>query len=197
MSIQLVTDAKAQAVQALSNVDAALLTSLLQAASAFVEHYCDRSFLSAAYTETISGKGTHVLYLRQRPVTAITSVVITDSSGATETVPASDYALRAEAARLELLPYFVGIYGTFPPGRLNVAVAYTAGYAVGSIPDDLQEAVIQVTLQMHGLSNRKDAAIASETLGTYSVSYADLASGVAVTPLIAELLNPYKNFNAL
>jgi hypothetical protein len=50
---------------------------------------------------------------------------------------------------------------------------------------------------MHGLSNRKDAAIASETLGTYSVSYADLSSGVAVTPLIAELLNPYKNFNAL
>lgn len=58
----------------------ALYTVLADAASKAVKTYTDRDFESATYTEYYNGSGTHLLILRQRPVTSVTSVHV-DATG--------------------------------------------------------------------------------------------------------------------
>tara|TARA_R100000808_G_C2141633_1_gene149457 strand:+ start:205 stop:1080 length:876 start_codon:yes stop_codon:yes gene_type:complete len=51
--------------------DDRLLTELLDAATDRIEHFCQRTFVSASYKEFVSGSGTGTLLLQNYPVTAI------------------------------------------------------------------------------------------------------------------------------
>lgn len=46
----------------------------IQEISFWFEHWCNRIFANQSYTEYYNGSGTQHLYLRQRPVTAITNI---------------------------------------------------------------------------------------------------------------------------
>ena len=58
---------------------------------------------------------------------------------------------------------------TFPKGKQNVFVAYTGGYS--TIPDDLQQACIEVAQQLHQQISQ-DANLRAESLGDYSYTLA-------------------------
>jgi len=117
--------------------DDALLSGLITAISAFMATYCSRVFQSAGYQETYSGDftGRHRLTLRQFPVTAVSSLSISGLS-----IPASPDGVQPgyvwDEYGIDLIGYL------FWPGRGNIAVSYTAGYA--EIPADLSQACAEL-----------------------------------------------------
>lgn len=80
------------------------------------------------------------------------------------------------------------LYGRFPRGHLNVRVDYTAGFAV--IPDDLQEACVQMTLDLYnsGLVNQ---TMKSGGLGPYRFEINSLAG--AMSTKVKGLISYYKD----
>lgn len=72
--------------------------------------------------------------------------------------------------------------GGFNAGIRNVVVAYTAGYA--TIPDDLQDACLELVMYFYDLSKR-DSTLQSEKIGNYSY-VVDLQIGRA-TQILAGL----------
>ena len=69
-------DVKAYLGGDLQSNDDAVLSRLISAASAFFVTACARPILSQSYSEFYDGKGNGRLYLRQTPVTGVTSLSI-------------------------------------------------------------------------------------------------------------------------
>jgi hypothetical protein len=117
-----------------STADDALLTRLISAASRFILGYLDRPVLLAQpYAETRDGLGNRTLLLRQWPVVSIASLTVDGNL-----VPAVAAGLSAAGWLLDGWdgwsagqPQALSLIGyAFPRGRQNVAIGYTAGYAV-------------------------------------------------------------------
>jgi hypothetical protein len=118
--------------------DDALLARLITDVSGAIAAYLGRPSLTPhAFAERLDGDGKTRLYLRHYPVLAITSLVIGHQSVAAA-VPAVGAALCENGYLLEpwdgLPPgrlQALDVFGTaFHKGRQNVAVSYSAGYAV-------------------------------------------------------------------
>jgi hypothetical protein len=117
-----------------SGTDDALLTRLISAASRFIMGYLDRpTLLSQPYAETRDGLGGRMLLLRQWPVTSVTSLTVDGNlippvsltgSAAGWLLDGWDGWTAGQPQALSLLGY------AFPRGLQNVAIGYTAGYAV-------------------------------------------------------------------
>jgi hypothetical protein len=88
---------------------------------------------------TLDTHGEEDVFLPQRPVTAVTSVVTRDRGSSTTTTRTlnTDYEVRGDRLR------WVGI-GTWP---YEVTVTYDHGYA--AIPDDVKGATLAVAAEIH------------------------------------------------
>lgn len=125
-------------------VSSSLTTSYIERkinqATEMIEGYTQRRFLSTTYTnEEYDGTGELALVLRQRPVTALTSLqarstVLNDSSD-WDSIPSDQYFLDSSAGVIRGVTSF---WGTTNRWR----VTYTAGYT--TIPADLREAAAQL-----------------------------------------------------
>lgn len=101
-----------------------LLARLITAASRFVASYLQRNIQPKQYADVYNGTGQDQLFLRNRPVISVSSVVI----GGTVTVPPSTPApLGYGFVSDDTSVYMVGGAGCFPRGYQNVAVTYRAG----------------------------------------------------------------------
>jgi hypothetical protein len=81
-------------------------------------------------------------------------------------------------------------------GSGNVKVSYTAGYAPGAIPADLQQAVNSLTIWLNYTRKRGGYPAQSESLGDYSVSLAVQALSQGQIPemgTIRQLLAKYRD----
>ena len=178
----------------------AQLDVLRSGAEALIKSYTNRDLESATYTEYYSGNNTYTLVLRNKPVTAITSVHVdatgnfgqytgtpTPFASATQLTYGTDCVLDYDEGSSQstsgilyrlnttwpVMPQ-VSIWGTLvreiSPLRGNVKVVYTAGYT--AIPDDLQYAVCYLVSYM-----RRTAALGgplqSERIGDYSYQLFD------------------------
>lgn len=139
--------------------DDALLTRMLDAATASMEQYMARKILSASYTERRNGTGGNVLTLRNRPVTAVSSVVSDGMTLAISDGKATGYMFDDSAL------YYIG--NAFSRGMQNVTVAYTAGYA--SAPADLVQACIEIVGAKY--KERDRIGIQSKGLAGESISF--------------------------
>lgn len=149
------------------------LQTLMNQASAVVKEYIGRDIESATYTEFYDGDGYRDIGLRQRPVTAITSVWIDpegyygDGSGSFTTsdlqVAGEDYAL----VRNNLTLSKTGLlrWGRWPRGTGNIKVTYVGGYT--TVPADIQLAVHQVAAWIRKTAEHGGSSLASENLGDY------------------------------
>lgn len=165
MALVLTTVARARRKAAFAAVSEEVVADFLQAAEDWVQSYCDRSFASANYSAVYNGHGAATLFLKNVPITGITSVVITDPSGSTESLdPATDLVYRAENGAVQFGPNNVSSYDVWPHGFQNVAIVYTAGYSI--IPDAVQEAAALKALCLFAASGSDmNAALASQTVG--------------------------------
>lgn len=171
--MSLVTNGRARLHPAVQAMDDALLTVLLDAASTIVERYCNRKFLSTAYTETRSGNGMRFLLVNNPPMTAFTNIAVVDDDGTSTDYASTNFRYNEEGL---IRPDPEGDLERFPLGFQNLVVTYTGGFA--TIPEDVQEAVIQVAVALAAtrglLSAGTDPSMKSETLGDYSYTRGDM-----------------------
>ena len=163
--------------------DDTLLSSLITAASQYIQTYCDRDFVQQEYTEVRSGKGTRSMQFANHPVSSVQKVML----GSLLIPPAPSVGD----------PNWPGVGYTFTPTLItlrgylfwadvaNVELVYTAGYA--TIPADL----VQAANELVGLRYRQRDHIGltgSTGVDGQHIGYDDSA----LTPSLATLLSQYK-----
>lgn len=172
----------------------AVLESLINGASAFVKQYCGRNFKSASYTEVYDMKqGRRKIFLRQIPVTTITSVKY--RSGTPSTPIWNAYS--SDSYLTYLAPGYLHFFGMLPEYPQGLQVVYTAGYLIDftnetdavlhTLPIDITMAVNEMVASFFNLL--KSGGISTETTEGQTVSY-DLSK--SLNDKTKSILDPYK-----
>ena len=117
-----------------NSTDDVLLQRLLTTVSVTMQNWMNRTIPSASYTETRDGNGNDTLVLANRPVTAVSSVLV----GGQPVLPSPD-GIQAGYVFDGWMVYLIG--SVFTRGRKNVQVSYTGGFAM--VPYDLAQACIE------------------------------------------------------
>lgn len=189
---------RAKQTAALTNANATLLENLLEAASEVVHQYCNTLFEAASTTtEKRYGTGLPYFFALNRPITALTSVTITEQDGSSEVVAAASLEYDANTGKISFGPNSSSGYSVWPKCDFpNLTVAYAYGYA--TVPEPVQEACVQIAQAMYAETGAANPSIQSYTLGEYSETRArgGAAAGAgALTPLAVALLERYRNVN--
>lgn len=185
--------ARAKQHKTLYRADTTLLTNLIEAASDLVDNYCDQSFTSASATEYYDGTGHEWLIVNRVPITAITSLTITDDSNTDNTISTSDLRYEATTGKISFKPVVSSAYDYFLPGFQNITIVYTAGYT--TIPEAIQEATIQIARNLYAQgSTYKNPAFSAERMGEHN--YTRLSSNEEImTPIVTALLSKYRRIS--
>jgi len=165
----------------------------ITSASSAVESFCRRTFASTAHTETRDGTGLDHIYLWETPITALTSVTITDTSdGSEDSISTDEFQYDEDTGKLRFKPWTDGasrVWDYFPSGFQNLSIAYTAGYS--TIPEVVQEATAQLAAAYANTGNR-DASMQSESIGGYSYTIAATVGAGGIPKAVAAMLAPYR-----
>lgn len=159
--------------------DDTLLQSLVTAASQFIQSWLNRTIAEASYADTRNGTGGTQLFLRNRPVTAVSSLTIDGVAIAPSNPPPLGAGYLFDDGSI----YLVG--RIFAKGAQNVRIAYTAGFA--ATPPELAQACIELVALRY--KERDRIGQASKTLGGEVVAFQqkDMPADVAT------LLDQYRN----
>jgi hypothetical protein len=178
----LITKARARQNNALSDTTALPddeLDDLINAASTYIERYCDRKFTSASVTERLDGNDLDHIFLRNTYVTALTSLTITEGDGTNTSIATSnlDFDNSKDGCRVWFVSENSSAYQFFPRGEpQNITVTYTYGYS--TIPEDVQEACVQICKEMWGQNvSDRDPSLSGERLGEYQYTVGSGGSG--------------------
>lgn len=175
-----------------------VLNALIVQVDTTIKNHLGRSIEEASYTEYPFGYGTKRLRLKEKPVTAITSVRVDTSRLFT----ASNTLLTVDVDYKLIDGMLFRLNGTWPPAVENkwglltnavvpstgiIQVVYTAGYS--TVPDDIVLAADMLVIKLFG--QRKDGEeLLSESLEDYSYSRGD--SGGDLLKDVRSLLAPYR-----
>jgi len=169
-----------------STNDDPVITSLINAASAFADRYCGRKFLTALYNEVYDGPGCqHTrLWVRNTPITAISSLVVLGQAIPATSMPSGSYPPQSGYLFSD---DYVDLVGYWLSGEPNaIAIGYTAGYTdLTSLPD-LEQAVIELVSYKYRARSR--IGMKSTTLAQETVAF-DLAD---IPDVIKAVFNRYR-----
>ena len=173
--------------------DSDLSATLINIASDFINNFTNRKILSRTYTdEAYDGNNDCKIYLKQYPVTAVSTVKSWDTYNNEVSYTYTVYT--------EYLIYtdegYIYIRGKTVPGHKNYRVTYTAGYVLVDVPYDLKNACAQLAGLVY--YNKGKAGVKSETIGKYSITYdkGDISvMGIPVPDDIAGVIRQYKKYN--
>jgi uncharacterized phiE125 gp8 family phage protein len=132
-----------------------LLAGFLRAALAAIEGRTGKALLSRGFTLTLSAwRAPDRQPLPAGPVTGLTSVTLTDRTGAQTSVPLTGLHLDPDAMR----PALCGALPSIPAGG-TARVGFTAGYGPSwdEVPADLAQAVLMLAAHYH--EYRHDTAL--------------------------------------
>ena len=182
-----------------TNEDDTLIETIINIVSDLVERYCDRRFLQTTYTdEYYDGTGSNRMLLKQYPVDSATTVVIDERSG--DFNSDSWNSLDSDLFHVDLITGLIELIGArFAEVPRKYRIDYKAGYAFknNAAPlvtleaveiGDLELAVWMLVNNIYQ-SAKSQTGIKSESIGNYSVSYADEK---IMTVEIKLILNKYK-----
>jgi len=148
-----------------------IIARIINRCSQYAARYCGRNLISQDYTEYYDGNGTPTLIVRNYPIVSVTSVNIdsTRSWSSSSLVDLSSNALIDKTAGIVRL-WNSG--GYFYKGKANVRIIYNAGYATGSVPHDLQDAVLYMVMESYkrGYQDQR-IGVQSETAGERTITY--------------------------
>jgi uncharacterized phiE125 gp8 family phage protein len=188
------TDAK-QYLKVTTSNDDAILATLINSVSAWIQGYLKRNLVSKTYTEYYSGDGSNELILRNTPIVSITSIYV-DSLRAWASdnlVDSTDYIIKKGSG---IVQAFNLLYG-WTCGESNIKITYVAGYSIGitggdgTLPHDIRLAVKRL-LDLHyrmGYSQRK-LDTQSESIGGMNTQFKD----EDIPKDIKSMLDGYKSF---
>lgn len=153
---------------------------LLDLAGGAVEEECGQSLESSTTTVLLDADGGTKLVLPRWPVTAVTSVTLTDTGDALTHGPAADYTWSAAG-----ILYRRG--ACWPRGQQAVDVTFTAGHA--PVPTGVRGIVLRLA---KGAWDNPDR-LSAETLGDHSVTYASAeAAGMELSEADRRVLGAYR-----
>ena len=151
------------------------LQRIITAVSTAIQNMLGRQIMSASYTEVFDGRGRSRIMMSNYPITAVASVTIGEL--ATISVPARTSAVPGYTFSDKFV--YVDCPYLFDPGKRNVSIAYTAGYA--TIPFDLEQGcLIWIKAIMDGANY--SAALKSVAAGQTKLDFS-----FALTRLTANL----------
>ncbi len=162
-----------------TTADDALLSRLVTATSQFIQTWLNRTIASASYADTRNGTGGTILFLRNRPVTAVTSVMVDGVTIAPSAPPPTGAGFLFDDSAVYLVGY------CFTKGAQNVVVAYTAGYA--ATPPEIEQACIALVVLRYKERDRIGQASKNLAGETVSFQQKDMPADVAT------LLDQYRN----
>lgn len=157
------------------------LTRMLDASSVVAEAFVERTFATGARAEKRSGHNRDVLYLKDWPVTAVSSVVMDGVA-----IPVSSDGIQIGYQFDSESIYYIG--ANFTAGRRNVTISYTAGYT--TIPADVVHAVIEIAAQTY--REKQWIGLQSKSLASETVAY--LRNGIPDSA--ADTLRRYRRMYA-
>lgn len=137
-----------------------LLQRMIDAASATIENYCSRTFLSASYTEVFDGNGNRKMALSNFPVINVSSVVVNGQSIPLRSTP-TGVGYTFNDITVKLVGY------RFDDGMDNVAITYTAGLAI--VPADVDIACCEMVAIRFKTLDR--IGVTSKSLAGESISF--------------------------
>lgn len=152
--------------------DDALLTTLVSQVSTFIQSWLNRTIASQAYSEVRNGQGMPMLMLQNYPVAAIASltvdgIVIPPRPPLGPGTASSSIGYTFDANAVYLSGY------SFCRGFQNVAISYTAGYAV--TPIDIQQAANMTVGDWYKNARGPRLGVQSESIEAQSISYVQRA----------------------
>lgn len=145
--------------------------NILTSTRRVIEGYCQRTILSANYSETLTGDGTNTFRTKEYPLTAIAAITASSSL-----IAATAYEFREDGAVIRQ-------DGIWPTDDNSVMITYTAGHTV--VPTDLHIAQIQLAIIHVNQGPR---------LGFrgFGVGELRLSLDVNIPPMIQSTLNKYR-----
>ena len=155
------------------------MTRIIESAEAWVANLCSVSWTNGTKTDNVSTYS-NVLYLRQGPASAITSVTDRDGDDALDS---DEYRLSNDGMRLYRVAGSSGGYLSWLQGSERWAVVYTGGYDGTAAPVVFKEAVLHMTRRWWDLVGGKSSE-SSEGLTTNWHALNDST--------VIELLAPYQ-----
>ena len=188
------TKARAKRKAVFSAISNDIVTDFLASAERWAERFCDRLLGSASRTEVYNGDGTDTLFLKQVPVSSITSITITDANGDSEALSTSnpDYVFEPANGRVQFGPDNGSSYAVFPASFIqNVSVVYTGGES--TIDDDIQEGIIlKAAADYASTSLFMKGGVGKQTIGGASMERITEAEIAAMITRAENLLWPFK-----
>lgn len=183
------------------SADDTLLGELMDAADAYVEEYCGRSFVGGSFTEDHPG-GADTLFLKNYPVASVTAVKVDPGRqfAAGTTLDPSAYVVHADRGVI------VSAGGPFVPSRPGWAVRYgdfpaavrvTYTVATGAVPAAVCRAYAELVghwyRQVVTHTATGQCNVGSATDGTTVTTYAwGQSVGYAVPDGVIQLLELYR-----
>lgn len=176
----------------------ASITARLESASAIIESYCGRVFTSATVTAETHDGGFGVVFLRQPPITSITTVVENSV-----TLAATDYLSYPDGRLVRMSNSYPYLWYWKPR---TVAVTYVGGFT--PVPYDVRLVCVRIVERAFkaaaawaaapaGAGSLKSITLAGSDSVTFAEAVTDSTSAVAVplTDEDREILNPYRILN--
>lgn len=202
-----------------ATADSTLVQAAIDAAEDAIARECNRfdplgnHWLSGAHTEYIDGENAKDIILTFVPITAIASLDIINAAGSATSVGLTN----VECDGLPITGLAAGTPGTvgrvgwrFYPGPITaeafgaaldhngrgwgggsqrVKAVYTGGFAAA--PKALAQAAMVYAAQLYRDAAR-DSNVKSESLGDYSVTFADAAAAGNLPASVKALIAPYR-----
>ena len=181
------------------STDDTLLTRLMDGADAYIGQLTGRDFAGGTFTETHPA-GRDVLFLRNFPVTGVTSVKVDPARAfGSDTVRAADtYVLLADRGLIWSLtgPFLLPRAGVRDDWPAAVQVVYAT--ATSAVPNPVKEAFAQLVghwyRQAKTFSDQNYQMLLERTASATDVkSWSwSLVSGLKIPPGVLQLLAPYR-----
>jgi hypothetical protein len=163
---------------------ASLVEDLIEQASSIVDQYCGRDFDHYAdVSERHDGSGRRRLRLKGWPIISVTSVAV----GGVALAEGVDYEVLPGPGILERVDGAV-----WPPGRRNISVTYSHGYATspGAIAGVVEDLVVGALT--NAARNRAVKGASSMSMDGYSVAYSELSRLMGLAPEQVQILDRYR-----
>lgn len=178
----LTTVAAVKILTGAATADDAITQQHITNASFFANKHTGRILAKQTFTEYYDGDGSDILFLDNYPIVSITTVH-QDSDrafGSDTLIAATDYLTYADNRKL------VGIGTRWFKDIQTIKVVYVAGYTIGSIPEDLVNAITMLVDFWFKEFDAHRFGVTSTGTDTNRITYEK-----NIPKEIKEMLNPY------
>lgn len=164
------------------------VTDMINAASSSLEQTCTRKFIEATYTDYFDGSGTPYLKAYEFPVTQVISANVDDARvfGGGTAISTSDLVILRTVMIVRADGSF---WHALRP--MNTKVVYKAGYPSNAIPEDLQQACLELVKYLYLTRNDRRTGIATKTKLGENISFVT----DQLPPMVEQLIKPHRRAN--